>query len=143
MSTTPFTAKLTRTMLVVSSALLAATFMWVMQGKFDGADRKAALGIVLDYHSKAGRTIPDVLVERHPGAQPAWSVQTQSGCTQHETVRADIAGAAYDFLVDINGPSIHPGNTASEAVLRELDVPRPAPTATASAAPTASATAAP
>jgi hypothetical protein len=117
--------KLFRTTLAMSSALVAfAAILW-LQSKFDSADQKAALGLVQEYRSKQNRSIPEVLDDKHPGHAPLWTVQTESACMQHERVRAAIDGAHYDFVVDINGPSIHPGNPASEAVLRELDAPRP------------------
>ena len=117
--------KMMRAGLVASTTMLALVIMWVLQSKFDGADRKAALGIVLDYHSKHGWTIPEVLAEQNPGKAPGWFVETESTCMQHERVHADVGGKDYAFIVDINGPSIHPGNAAGEAVLRRLDEPRP------------------
>jgi hypothetical protein len=127
-------SKASRAMLAVTSAMVAvASILWI-QSKFDGADRKAALGIVQEYRSKQGSTIPEVLGRRHPGQVPVWSVDTQSSCMQHERVSAALGGEVYDFQVDINGPSIHPGNRASEAVIAALDEPRPAPSA-ASAQP--------
>jgi hypothetical protein len=130
-------AKLSRAALALMSAMVAfAIIVWV-QSKFDGADRKAALGIVQEYRSKQGSTIPEILDRKHPGASPTWSVETQSACEQHERVRAVVAGETYDFAVDINRPSIHPGNRAAEGVIAGLDEPRPAgsPSAPASAAP--------
>jgi len=48
------------------------------------------------------------------------------------------------FMVDIDGPSIHPGNAESEAVMKQLDETRPDGGAGASAsAPTPPASAAP
>jgi hypothetical protein len=130
-------AKLSRAALALSSAGVAfALILWV-QGKFDGADRKAALAIVQEYRSKQGSTIPEILDRQHPGAAPTWSVDTQSGCEQHERVRAVVAGDTFDFAVDINGPSIHPANKAAESVIAGLDEPRPAGSASAPlAAPT-------
>jgi hypothetical protein len=136
-------AKLSRAALALSSAMVAfAIILWV-QSKFDGADRKAALAIVQDYRSKQGSTIPEVLDRQHPGAAPTWSVDTQSGCEQHERVRAVVAGEAFDFAVDINGPSIHPANKAAEAVIAGLDEARPAGSAPAPAASTPTTTGAP
>ena len=127
-------AKLSRATLALSSAMVAfAIILWV-QSKFDGADRKAALAIVQEYRSKQGSTIPEILDRRHPGAAPTWSVDTQSGCEQHERVRAVVAGDTFDFAVDINGPSIHPANKAAEAVIAGLDEPRPAGSASPPAA---------
>ena len=135
-------AKLSRAALALMSAMVAFTIIVWVQSKFDGADRKAALGIVQEYRSKQGSTIPEILDRKHPGASPTWSVETQSACEQHERVRAVVAGETYDFAVDINRPSIHPGNRAAEGVIAGLDEPRPAgsgsPSAPASAAPAAS-----
>jgi hypothetical protein len=133
-------AKLSRAALALMSAMVAFTIIFWVQSKFDGADRKAALGIVQEYRSKQGSTIPEILDRKHPGVAPTWSVETQSACEQHERVRAVVAGERYDFAVDINGPSIHPANRAAEGVIAGLDEPRPAGSASApaSAAPAAS-----
>jgi len=40
-------------------------------------------------------------------------------------VTADVDGVRYQFMVDINGPSIHPDNQESEAVVKQLDDARP------------------
>jgi hypothetical protein len=133
-------AKLSRAALTLMSAMVAVMIILWVQSKFDGADRKAALGIVQEYRSKQGSTIPEILDRKHPGAAPVWSVETQSACEQHERVRAVVAGETFDFAVDINGPSIHPANPAAEGVIAGLDEPR-APGSTSapgSAAPAAS-----
>lgn len=135
-------AKATRYLVLISMTLLAFVAIVVMQSKFDGADQRAAIGIVQATTSKSGRTVPDVLDARHPGRPAMWSSATESSCFQHVRVRANVAPdptsapIAYDFVVDINGPSVHPGNAAGEEVLRALHEMPPA-----SATPTASATA--
>ena len=144
-------AKITRYMVLVTMTLLAFVAIVVLQSKFDGADQKAALNIVQTTPAKNGRTIVDVLDARHPGVAPYWSTATESACFQHVRVRASVlpeptaAAIAYDFVVDINGPSIHPGNPAGEEVLRQLSEMPPASSAassaSASAAPSASASA--
>src|SRR5277367_45477 len=100
--------KFMRAALVFSATVLAVTFMWFLQSKFEGADRKAAVGIVHDYRAKSGRSIPDVLTELHPGKEQGWQVHTESSCMQHERVDVDVDGQTYAFIVDINGPAIHP-----------------------------------
>jgi hypothetical protein len=136
-------SKLPRMILGISSAMVAvASILWI-QSKFDGADRKAALDVVQEYRSKQGWSIPEVLDKKHPGHAPLWTAETTSACMQHERVRASVDGAAYDFMVDINGPSIHPGNAAGEEVLRDLGQPRPEGSAGAAPAPLAPAGSAP
>ncbi|MEO7330008.1 MAG: hypothetical protein ABI193_15645 [Minicystis sp.] len=129
--------KLLRMLLALSSAMVAILGILWVQSKFDAADRKAALAIVQEYRSKQGRSIPALLDRDHPGHPPAWTVETARSCMQHERVRASVAGVDYDFMVDINGPSIHPGNRASEAVMAQLDAP--SDTTAGSAIPPASA----
>jgi hypothetical protein len=135
--------KLMRSLLVGSSTLLAIASMFWIQSKFDGADRKAALGVIQAYRSPAGWTVPEALDARHPGHPALWSVTTEPACLHHyEKVSADIQGVRYQFMVDIDGPSIHPGNPESEAVLKQLDEPRPggpppAPSGSAAATPPA------
>jgi hypothetical protein len=118
-------AKLMRSLLVGSATLLAIAAMWWLQSRFDGADRKAAVGMVRDYRARSGWTVPEILDARHPGSTPVWSVETESSCRQTQRVTADVAGVRYQFMVDINGPSIHPGNRESEGVMKQLDAPRP------------------
>ncbi len=115
--------KFMRAALVLSATMLALTLMWVLQSKYEAADRKAAVAVVHDYHAKGGRSIPDVLTERHPGKEQGWQVHTESSCMQHERVDIDVDGQDYAFIVDINGPAIHPGNPNAEAVLKRLDEP--------------------
>lgn len=140
-------AKMTRYLVLLSMTLLAFVAIVVMQSKFDGADQNAAVGIVQTAPSKTGRTIQDVLSERHPGKPPLWSSSTESSCFQHVRVRASVLPEPaaqpvnYDFVVDINGPSIHPGNPAGEEVLRALNEPAPSAAAPSSATPSAAASA--
>jgi hypothetical protein len=135
-------AKITRYLVLTSMTLLAFVGIVVMQSKFDGADQRAAVGIVQTTPSRTGgRTIPDVLAAKHPGKPPIWSSTTESACFQHERVRATISPdppaepVNYDFVVDINGPSIHPGNPAGEDVLRALNEPAPSSTSSPSPSP--------
>jgi hypothetical protein len=124
--------KVVRAMILVSLSMLAVAAILFVQSKFDASDRKAAVVLVQQYHSKEGRTVPEVLDELHPGKLPLWSASTESACFQHVRVRAYVSGpdmpeaVAYDFVVDINGPSIHPGNPAGEKALGMLGKPRPA-----------------
>ena len=135
--------KISRTLLIGSTCLVAAAMIAFVQSKFDAADQRAALSIVQQYHSKGGgRSVPEALEARHPGRAPIWSTHTESACFQHVRVRATVdsgtasAAANYDFVVDINGPSIHPGNPLGEELLRDLGS---APAGSAAPAPSGSA----
>ncbi len=131
-------AKLMRSLLVGSATLLALVSMFWIQSKFEAADRRAAINLVHDYRAKGGWTVPDLLDARHPGSSPTWTVETQSSCLHHyEKVTAVVSGERYEFMVDIDGPSIHPGNRESEAVVQQLGDARSGwpPPATSASAP--------
>ncbi|XXT18054.1 hypothetical protein WME94_48280 [Sorangium sp. So ce429] len=115
--------KALRTLLLVGTSAVAGGVVLRVQSRFNASDRRAALGIVQQYRPEGGRSVPEAIGARHPAKAPAWSASTESACFQHVRVRATIEGeppVRYDFLVDINGPSIHPGNGEGEAILFEL-----------------------
>jgi len=141
--------KLMRVLMVGSATLLAVVSMFWLQSKFEAADRKAAVALVHDYRSRAGWTVPEAFDALHPGKPTHWEVETVPACLHHyERVSIESDGVSYQFMVDIDGPAIHPGNHESEAVLRQLDEPRaeqagPAPTPSGSPSASASSAAAP
>jgi len=110
--------------MVLTSALAAGTILYV-QARFNAADEHSALSVVQSYRARSGRSLPEVIGEGRPGAPPPeWSTATESSCMQHERVRAQVTTDAgittYDFVVDINGPSIHPGNENGQRALEAL-----------------------
>jgi hypothetical protein len=115
---------LRRNILMVMTSALAAGSILYLQGRFNAGDERNALAVVQTYRSKEGRTLPEVIGAENPGKIPDWSTSTESSCFQHERVRANVAGengiVSYDFVVDINGPSIHPGNENGRRALEAL-----------------------
>lgn len=109
--------------MVLTSALAAGSILY-LQGRFNAGDEKNALVVVQTYRSKAGRSLPEVIAVENGGVIADWSTSTESSCFQHERVRALVTGAkgvvSYDFVVDINGPSIHPGNENGRRALEAL-----------------------
>jgi hypothetical protein len=109
--------------MVLTSALAASSILY-LQGRFNAGDERNALVLVQTYRAKTGRRLPDAIAEQSPGAPIDWSTTTESSCFQHERVRAQAATDAgtesYDFVVDINGPSIHPGNENGRRALEAL-----------------------
>jgi hypothetical protein len=114
-----------KNLLLIVTAGLAAVCILYLQARFNAGDEKSALAIVQTYRARSGRSLPEVLAAENAGAPSAeWSTHTESSCFQHERVRAQITGGqgpvTYDFLVDINGPSIHPGNENGKRALEAL-----------------------
>ena len=110
--------------MILTSALAAGTILYV-QARFNAADEHNALAVVQSYRARSGRSLPEVIGDGQNGAPtPEWSTATESSCMQHERVRAEVTTDAgvvtYDFVVDINGPSIHPGNENGRRALEAL-----------------------
>ncbi len=107
----------------------AASVIWLQQ-RFDAADAKAGVAIAQSYRAGSGRSLPDVLASRHPGAAVSWRGSEQSSCFQHVRVDALVTpatpagalGLDYEFAIDLNGPSIHPGNPLGQEALEALDL---------------------
>jgi hypothetical protein len=113
---------------MVLTALSAAVCIVYLQGRFDAADVKAAVELAESYRARSGKTLPDVIEARYPGAGVDWSGTVTSSCFQHVRVDArvspkDGAPLVYQFEVDINGPSIHPANPEGVLALGALDEP--------------------
>jgi len=109
--------------MVVTSALAAGSILY-LQARFNASDERNALVVVQQYRARSGRSLPEVIAEASAGNKPEWSTATESACFQHERVRAQVTTDAgvvsYDFVVDINGPSIHPGNDNGKRALEAL-----------------------
>ncbi len=110
--------------MVVTSALAAGSILY-LQSRFNASDEHNALALVQTYRARSGRSLPEIISEQNGGAgTPDWSTRTESSCFQHERVRAQVVGdggiVTYDFVVDINGPSIHPGNENGKRALEAL-----------------------
>jgi hypothetical protein len=93
--------------------------------RFEAKNERAAIDLVMGWHTPSGKSIADAIASQDPDAPaPVWSATTESACWNHERVRAEIrdapASLVYEFVVDINAGSIHPGNENGERALREL-----------------------
>src|ERR1700728_52746 len=112
---------------MILTALAAAVCVVYLQGRFDAADMKNCVAIAETYRAPSGKTLPDVLAARYPGATIEWTGTETSSCFQHVRVEArvtpkDAPPVLYDFDIDLNGPSIHPGNPLGIEALAALDV---------------------
>ena len=109
---------------MVLTSALAATSILYLQGRFNAGDERNALAVVQTYRAKSGRSLADSIGELSGASASDWSTSTESSCFQHERVRALVATdggvESYDFVVDINGPSIHPGNENGRRALEAL-----------------------
>jgi hypothetical protein len=122
--------------MVLTALAAAATVLW-MQGRYEAADQKNALEIVQAYHPPGGTSIPALLAARHPGKLVSWTTAVESSCFQHIRVHAVVEEAEpvlYAFVVDINGPSIHPANDNGQVLMGALDKPPPPSASGASSA---------
>jgi len=127
---------------LATAVLAAATVLW-MQHRFESTDKRNAVELVQGYRSPSGKTIPELISHHHPDKDVQWSSRARSACLHHIYVQGNVAGDAsaaptsYLFVVNINGPSIHPGNETGRRLLGELNQPAPtAPSASASASAT-------
>jgi hypothetical protein len=115
---------LRRNIVMILTSVLAAFSILYLQARFNAGDEKNALSLVQQYRARSGRSLPEVIADRSGGVAPDWSTATESSCFQHERVRAQVSTDAgvvsYDFVVDINGPSIHPGNENGKTALEAL-----------------------
>jgi hypothetical protein len=111
---------------MVITALAASASVIYLQRRFDAADVRNGVEIARTYRAPSGRTLPDVLGARHPGASIDWRGTDESSCFQHVRVDAVVTGpgqtaADYEFSVDLNGPSIHPANPLGQEAVAGLD----------------------
>jgi hypothetical protein len=132
----------TRGVVMVVTALAAAGSILWMQGRYESSDKRHALEIVQSYHPRGGTDIPALLERRHPGKPVEWSTAVENSCFQHIRVHAVVTDdpaadpVLYAFVVDINGPSIHPANENGKELIAALDEPLPPlPSASASSSP--------
>jgi len=127
---------------MVFTALAASASVVYLQHRFDAADVKNGIAIAQTYKAPTGRTLPDVIESRHPGAPVEWRGKDESSCFQHILVDAWVtpkgeAPADYQFTIDLNGPSIHPANPLGQEAVIGLDVPASPSAAPAPATPPA------
>jgi len=140
-------------MLAIMTALAASASVVYLQRRFDAADEKNGVEIAQKYRAPSGRTLVDVLEQRHPRSTVSWSGFEQSSCFQHVRVDARVSLSEgglpldYQFDIDLNGPSIHPANPLGAEAIAALDksraaaaplAPSTSPTGTAAGSPSAS-----
>jgi hypothetical protein len=111
--------------MVLTSAAGAGAMLY-MQARFDRSDQRAAIEVARSYRSSKGRSLSEAIAaEQLASAEPEWTARTESSCFGHERVRAEVSTpqgkASYEFLVDINGPSIHPGSESGHRILEQVN----------------------
>jgi hypothetical protein len=125
-----------RNPVVVLAALcvgvLSIVSMKYVQGRFDRSDEHNAELIVRNYRGPMHRTLEEVVHAQSPApawSAVAWRTETLSSFFQHIRVHAELTGPAgarrdYEFDVDLNTTSIHPGNPLGESALQAMGEPR-------------------
>jgi hypothetical protein len=117
--------------MMILTALAAAASVAYLQQRFDAADVKSSVEIAKTYRAPSGRTLSDAIQVSNPGAAIDWKGTEESSCFQHVRVDAVVTPAGggppldYAFTIDINGPSIHPGNALGQTAIEGLGGPRP------------------
>jgi len=102
--------------------LLFALTSW-LQGRFDASDHEKAEKLVATYRA-GGKSIRELLLEAHPGVredQIEWQTEIRQSCLGHVRVTASLPGAApYAFDVNLSGPSLHPTDPRTLAIMKAL-----------------------
>ncbi len=127
--------------MVVTALAAAGSILW-MQGRYEASDKRHALEIVQGYQPPGGTNIPALIGARHPEKVVTWSTAVESSCFQHIRVHAVVdepSPQLYAFVVDINGPAIHPANDNGQTLMSQIDKPLPASTVTAASSASAAA----
>ena len=107
-----------------------ASMDW-LQGRFASSDHKKAIRLVSTYKPENGKALVDAIVELHPYCSKAdisWSSEITQSCLGYVRVHANIPQkesnppSSYSFDVNLNGPSVHPSDPKTVAILKSLTV---------------------
>lgn len=118
--------------LVVASIMvlvLLAVMSW-LQGRFDSSDHRKAITMVTAYRAKnGGGRLVDGMLARHPGVEEkeiSWTSEITRGCLGHVRVygyvpkKDGVDSKTYAFDVNLTGPSLHPTDETTIAILTSL-----------------------
>lgn len=121
-----------KALLIVLALVTSIAIFNTSERCFGNADRRNAITMVQSLRARPGApTIPDALVQRHPGSTLdtiRWSATITDVTYGFVRVRAAVPapGAVEEYLFDVNlaGQRLHPANEASRALMLSLrDLP--------------------